>query len=173
MEGLEARSRVGLPTRELVTPAKDSTTGRNFKASNQTQNHKPRFGGDLNLLNGNGRPIQLVAGFRRNGSTRLIYGEQFCWRWPLCSPGDAETPSLRGKIDLIYIDPPFDSKADYRTKITLAGGDVEQKPTVIEQFAYSDPWADGAGKFSADGCTALVSHASELLSRKRFNRHST
>ena len=63
--------------------------------------------------------------------------------------GDAETPSLRGKIDLIYIDPPFDSKADYRTKITLPGGDVEQKPTVIEQFAYSDTWADGTASYLA------------------------
>ena len=44
---------------------------------------------------------------------------------------------------LIYIDPPFDSKADYRTKINLPGVDIEQKPTVIEQFAYSDTWQDG------------------------------
>ena len=27
----------------------------------------------------------------------------------------------RGKIDLIYIDPPFDSKADYKKKIKLLG----------------------------------------------------
>ena len=59
--------------------------------------------------------------------------------------GDPATglPSMRGKIDLIYIDPPFDSKADYRTKITLPGCNIEQKPTVLEQFAYSDTWADG------------------------------
>ena len=53
------------------------------------------------------------------------------------------TPSLRGAVDLIYIDPPFDSKADYRTKIILPGGDVVQKPTVIEQFGYSDLWQNG------------------------------
>jgi adenine specific DNA methylase Mod len=39
--------------------------------------------------------------------------------------------------------PPFDSKADYRTKITLPGADLEQKPTVLEQFAYADTWKDG------------------------------
>lgn len=27
----------------------------------------------------------------------------------------------RGKVDLIYIDPPFDSKADYKKKIELKG----------------------------------------------------
>ena len=52
-------------------------------------------------------------------------------------------PSLRGKVDLIYIDPPFDSKADYRTKISLPGMDIQQKPTVIEQFAYADTWEEG------------------------------
>src|SRR3989344_5482968 len=55
--------------------------------------------------------------------------------------------SMRGKIDLIYIDPPFDSKADYRTKIHLPGADIESKPTVIEQFAYSDTWKDGTASY--------------------------
>jgi adenine-specific DNA-methyltransferase len=75
--------------------------------------------------------------------------------------GDDETPSLRGKIDLIYIDPPFDSKADYRSKIilpspsgrgTVSEGktlELKQKPTVIEQFAYSDTWTDGTASYLA------------------------
>ncbi|MBN8764395.1 MAG: site-specific DNA-methyltransferase, partial [Thiobacillus sp.] len=63
--------------------------------------------------------------------------------------GDEHTPSLRGKVDLIYIDPPFDSKADYRTKVTLPGVELEQKPTVIEQFAYSDTWSDGTASYLA------------------------
>ncbi len=75
---------------------------------------------------------------------RLIHGDNLFAMQALLN-GDSETglPSMRGKIDLIYIDPPFDSKADYRTKITLPNGNVEQKPTVLEQFAYSDTWADG------------------------------
>lgn len=75
---------------------------------------------------------------------RLINGDNLFAIQALLT-GDPATglPSMRGKIDLIYIDPPFDSKADYRTKITLPNGDVEQKPTVLEQFAYSDTWSDG------------------------------
>lgn len=75
---------------------------------------------------------------------RLIQGDNLFAMQALLA-GDSATglPSMRGKIDLIYIDPPFDSKADYRTKITLPNGDIEQKPTVLEQFAYSDAWADG------------------------------
>lgn len=75
---------------------------------------------------------------------RLINGDNlFAMQALLSSDLATGLPSMRGKIDLIYIDPPFDSKADYRTKITLPNGDIEQKPTVLEQFAYSDTWADG------------------------------
>lgn len=75
---------------------------------------------------------------------RLIYGDNIFVMQALLN-GDAKTglPSMRGAIDLIYIDPPFDSKADYRTKITLPTGDIETKPAVIDQFAYSDTWKNG------------------------------
>lgn len=75
---------------------------------------------------------------------RLIHGDNLFALQALLN-GDPATglPSMRGKIDLIYIDPPFDSKADYRTKITLPGANVEQRPSVLEQFAYSDIWSDG------------------------------
>ncbi|MDO5851176.1 MAG: DNA methyltransferase [Methanobacteriaceae archaeon] len=61
--------------------------------------------------------------------------------------GNENTPSMRGKIDLIYIDPPFDSKADYRTKIELSDKKLDQKPTVIEQFAYKDTWKNGTASY--------------------------
>jgi adenine specific DNA methylase Mod len=75
---------------------------------------------------------------------RLIYGENLLAMQALIA-GDPATglPSLRGKINLIYIDPPFDSKADYRTKISLPDIDIQEKPTVIEQYAYADTWQDG------------------------------
>lgn len=79
---------------------------------------------------------------------RLVYGDNLLVMQALLA-GDSATglESMRGKIDLIYIDPPFDSKADYRTKITLPSGDIEQKPTVIEQFAYADTWKDGTASY--------------------------
>jgi len=81
-------------------------------------------------------------------ANRLIYGDNLLAMAALLA-GDDTTPSLRGKVDLIYIDPPFDSKADYRTKVTLPGLELEQKPTVIEQFAYSDTWSDGTASYLA------------------------
>lgn len=75
---------------------------------------------------------------------RLVYGDNLLTMQALLA-GDPQTglPSLRGKVDLIYIDPPFDSKADYRTPITLPNMKCSQKPTVIEQFAYADTWEEG------------------------------
>jgi adenine-specific DNA-methyltransferase len=146
MEGLEARTRVALQTRELVTPAKD-TNWQEFQSLKPHAKAQATVGGELALREGSGQQ-QLVAGGASQWFNRLIYGDNLLGMAALLA-GDAETPSLRGKIDLIYIDPPFDSKADYRTKITLPGGDVEQKPTVIEQFAYSDTWADGTASYLA------------------------
>jgi adenine-specific DNA-methyltransferase len=109
MEGLAARNRVGLQTRELVTPAKDSAAkGFDFAGS------APGPGANV---------AAKLAALPASGPNRLIYGDNLLAMAALLA-GGAETPSLRGGIDLIYIDPPFDSKADYRTKITLPGGDV-------------------------------------------------
>jgi adenine-specific DNA-methyltransferase len=74
---------------------------------------------------------------------RLIYGDNLLAMAALLA-GNDQTPSMRGKVDLVYIDPPFDSKADYRTKIELGTTSIDQFPTVIEQFAYCDTWEDGA-----------------------------
>ena len=146
MEGLEARSRVGLQTRELVTPAKD-TNWQEFQSLKPHAKAQTTVGGELALHDGSGQQ-EMVARGASPWFNRLIYGDNLLAMSALLA-GDENTPSLRGKVDLIYIDPPFDSKADYRTKITLAGGDVEQKPTVIEQFAYSDTWVDGTASYLA------------------------
>lgn len=47
----------------------------------------------------------------------------------------------RGKIDLIYIDPPFDSKADYKKKIEVKGiGKTETDSSSFEEKQYGDIW---------------------------------
>jgi len=52
---------------------------------------------------------------------------------------------FRGKIDLVYIDPPFDSGADYVRKVKLRGQPEKlegQGHTFIEQAQYTDIWAN-------------------------------
>ena len=125
LERLSSGTQIGLQTNELVLPSKD-VSGL-FKGST------PQIPNAFNMAGGND-----------GWMNRLIYGDNLLAMQALLA-GDAQTglPSLRGKVDLIYIDPPFDSKADYRTKISLPGTDIQQKPTVLEQFAYADTWEQG------------------------------
>lgn len=117
LERLSSSNKIGLQTNELVIPAKDSN--ELWKGQNNQEVSKDWI-------------------------NRLIYGDNLLAMQALLA-GDEATglPSMRGMIDLIYIDPPYDSKADYRTSVKLPGADLSQKPTVIEQFAYADTWKDG------------------------------
>ncbi|WP_233827768.1 site-specific DNA-methyltransferase [Paraburkholderia sp. ZP32-5] len=49
---------------------------------------------------------------------------------------------FRGKIDLIYIDPPFDSKADYKKLVSIKGRGAESDRGAFEDKQYSDIWAN-------------------------------
>lgn len=49
---------------------------------------------------------------------------------------------FRGKVDLVYIDPPFDSKADYKKTITLQGKSTISDGTSFEEKQYSDIWSN-------------------------------
>lgn len=117
LERLSSPNKLTFQTNEFVIPAKDQA----------------------GLFSG-----QVKEFTNQEWYNRLLYGDNILAMQALLA-GDPATglPSMRGKIDLIYIDPPFDSKADYRTKVTLPGGTIEQKPAILEQFAYSDTWKDG------------------------------
>lgn len=48
----------------------------------------------------------------------------------------------RGKIDLIYIDPPFDSKADYKKQISIKGKKINSDNSTFEEKQYGDIWTN-------------------------------
>lgn len=48
--------------------------------------------------------------------------------------------SFRGKVDLIYIDPPFDSNEDYKKRIKLKAGSAEGDQSSFEEKQYGDIW---------------------------------
>lgn len=51
--------------------------------------------------------------------------------------------NYRGRVDLIYIDPPFDSKADYKKKIDVKGvGKAESDISSFEEKQYGDIWTN-------------------------------
>lgn len=49
---------------------------------------------------------------------------------------------FRGEVDLIYIDPPFDSKADYQKKISLRDQTISSDNTSFEEKQYGDIWTN-------------------------------
>ena len=119
----ESNYRLGLQTRELVIPSRDSNWQDFLKVAD--------------------RKDQASA----VGENRLIYGDNLLAIGSLLAGGDHDAASVRGKVNLIYIDPPYDSKADYRRKVELPGASIEQLPNVIEQFAYTDTWSEGTASY--------------------------
>ena len=49
---------------------------------------------------------------------------------------------FRGKVDLIYIDPPFDSKADYKKRIQTRSGNASSNSSAFEEKQYTDIWSN-------------------------------
>lgn len=137
LENLSEDNRLLLQTNELVLPSKDES---GYFANR----------------------IKEIS--KNEWFNKLIYGDNLLAMQALLA-GMKNTPSLRGKIDLIYIDPPFDSKADYRTKISLPDNYIEQKPTTIEQFAYRDTWKNGTASYLEMMVPRLIL-MKELLSEK-------
>jgi len=50
--------------------------------------------------------------------------------------------NYRGKMNLVYIDPPFDSKADYKRTIQLKGKQVSNDYNSFEEKQYGDIWTN-------------------------------
>jgi len=109
-----------------------------------------------------GKAGQLPISFRDNligedeldkqKMNRLIWGDNLLAMQALLAQG------YEGKINLIYIDPPFDSKADYSHKIKLLSSvipaeagiqniEITKEPSVIERLAYKDTWAGGTDSY--------------------------
>src|SRR5690606_11946335 len=47
---------------------------------------------------------------------------------------------FRGEVDLIYIDPPFDSKVDYKKTIRVKSKSTDNSSSIFEEKQYSDIW---------------------------------
>jgi DNA modification methylase len=107
-------------------------------------------------------PAQLIETFKPDHGWAGVPSRQLAWDdWPAAYPrgglmfhGDNKevlahllANGFRGKVKLIYIDPPFDSGADYVRKVTLRGAKGTAKIegegyTLGEQIQYTDIWAN-------------------------------
>jgi hypothetical protein len=84
------------------------------------------------------------AGRPTEWRNRLIWGDK---KYVLPSL----LPEFAGKVNLIYIDPPFDTGADFSFTAEVPGSDKEFKklPSIIEQKAYRDTWSRGLDSYLA------------------------
>jgi len=75
--------------------------------------------------------------YPRDWRNRLIWGDN---KYVMSSL----LPEFEGKIDLIYIDPPFATGADFSLDVQV-GEDLEatKEASVIEELAYRDTWGKG------------------------------
>jgi len=84
----------------------------------------------------------LFAGRPTDWRNRLIWGDK---KYVL--------PSLlaefAGKVNLIYIDPPFATGADFSFTATIPESDESftKEPSIIEQKAYRDTWGYGLDSY--------------------------
>ena len=60
----------------------------------------------------------------------------------------------RGKVDLVYIDPPFMVNSDFRTDNSIdielddeAGVQAKKEPSLVEILAYKDTWRQELDSF--------------------------
>jgi DNA modification methylase len=112
-------------------------------------------------------PFQTVETVNESASDRLrtldlfAQGRQTEWRNRLIW-GDKKyvlpslLPEFAGKVNLIYIDPPFDTGADFSFSATIPDNpDTDEdetttftkKPNIIEQKAYRDTWGRGLDSY--------------------------
>ena len=96
------------------------------------------------------RSLQLGPGFREEQwRNRLIWGDK---KYVLPSL----LPEFAGKVNLIYIDPPFDTGADFSFTATVPDDPdtpeddsftFVKEPSIIEHKAYRDTWGRGLNSY--------------------------
>jgi len=87
-----------------------------------------------NLLEGEAEAMTLEHHGKDERGNRLYLGDNLHAMVHLIKDG------MKGKIDLVYIDPPFFSGSDYKRRITVGKG---EEKLVFYNHAYGDIWEDG------------------------------
>ncbi len=85
---------------------------------------------------------RLFAGEETDWRNRLIWGDK---KYVLPSL----LPEFAGKVNLIYIDPPFATGADFSFTATIpeSNESFTKEPSMIEQKAYRDTWGRGLDSY--------------------------
>jgi len=85
--------------------------------------------------------VMSEAELDKQKMNRLIWGDNLLAMQALLANG------YEGKINLIYVDPPFASSEDYHFSLTIGGEEFTKQPSIIERLAYTDIWAGGLDSY--------------------------
>jgi len=85
-------------------------------------------------------PTQMPKWWPEGWKNKLIWGDN---KYIMSSL----LPEFAGKINLIYIDPPFATGADFSIKMKIGDLEWTKEPSVIEEKAYRDTWGKGLDSY--------------------------
>lgn len=101
--------------------------------------NKPRFKGEMSM---HVFPEdQWPKDYPKDWKNMLIWGDNKLVMSSLIKQGWA------GKINLIYIDPPFFTGSDFTIRTKLGDEQIEKEPSIIEERAYNDTWSGGIASY--------------------------
>lgn len=138
------------PTRtELVWPGKRTQVERvalpfqvveTFNQSRATREQTPLFAGlpTPPLFEGQATPWtnKLIWGENKYVLASLLHGDPSIGLEPLA-----------GKVDLIYIDPPFATGQDFSYRVEVGDEEWTKQASAIEEKAYRDTWGGGLDSY--------------------------
>ncbi len=78
--------------------------------------------------------------FDAGWKNKLIWGEN---KYVISSLAE----KFAGKLDLIYIDPPFATGADFSFRTEIGEQEVTKSPSTIEMKVYNDTWGEGRSSY--------------------------
>ncbi|HOC52428.1 MAG TPA: site-specific DNA-methyltransferase [Caldisericia bacterium] len=84
---------------------------------------------------------EYPSNYPKDWKNLLIWGDNKLVMSSLIKQGWA------GKINLIYIDPPFFTGADFTVRTKLGDEEIEKEPSIIEERAYKDTWSGGIASY--------------------------
>jgi DNA methylase len=146
----------------LASSGTDSITARSLlRCPHRSSRSSVRRGSSLGRASS--RSTSLAHPSRPRGArqacrrTRLIWtNDNLVALQTLLDERDPETRGYRyrGKIDLVYIDPPFMVQSDFRADNAIdidldedEGVQVKKEPSLVEILAYKDTWRQGLDSF--------------------------
>jgi adenine-specific DNA-methyltransferase len=92
-------------------------------------------------------PFQVIEVFNQTAATReakwrnkLIWGDNLLVMGSLLK-------EFAGKVDLIYIDPPFATGTDFSFPAQIGEQEITRQSSAIDETAYRDTWKIGVGSY--------------------------